>query len=472
MKSFLIAFIVLLIQTNSSLSQYGCQEIYSTPVYGITKFNSIRLNISNQKLVYIQHGRNGDTVVNESGTYYKLNKFNSSWFVPSNGFMSASWVSTPPTWICSPLTFFTVSPNDSNLIINYRYILGLCSGSGASITYNNGQTVTSLDGFSCGSEPLFPSGVDFKPSNDSVIYFGFPLIGTFPFKYSIFKSTNRGVSWNTLDTIESELRHVGRGYGKTGGFMKVNPFNENYIFTVGVDFMFMSTNSGADFFQTNIPFFKDLLFDYNNSLLYGYTNEKIYKSSDNGLHWDSIPEIIDFNTIELSPDNSNIFYGGANDGLYISSNAGVNWYLYNNSFTLSKKVIGLSKDPGTGDTIIAATDKAVYKVWASFVVGNGANNKNVVKEYKLEQNFPNPFNPVTKINYSITNEGFVKIKVYDVTGKNISTLVNDFKNPGSYSVLFDGSKHVSGVYFYRLEIYSNKIEEGLFTDVKRMLLIK
>ena len=123
MKSFLIAFIVLLIQTNSSLSQYGCQEIYSTPVYGITKFNSIRLNISNQKLVYIQHGRNGDTVVNESGTYYKLNKFNSSWFVPSNGFMSASWVSTPPTWICSPLTFFTVSPNDSNLIINYRYIL-------------------------------------------------------------------------------------------------------------------------------------------------------------------------------------------------------------------------------------------------------------------------------------------------------------------------------------------------------------
>ena len=93
--------------------------------------------------------------------------------------------------------------------------------------------------------------------------------------------------------------------------------------------------------------------------------------------------------------------------------------------------------------------------------------KNTQSPYKfsLNQNFPNPFNPSTMIEYTIANAGFVKMKVYDVLGKEVATLVNQKQNPGSYNVLFDASKLSSGVYFY-------KIESGNFTQVRKMILVK
>ncbi|MDQ3021131.1 MAG: T9SS type A sorting domain-containing protein [Bacteroidota bacterium] len=85
--------------------------------------------------------------------------------------------------------------------------------------------------------------------------------------------------------------------------------------------------------------------------------------------------------------------------------------------------------------------------------------------YKLNQNYPNPFNPTTTISYTIPIDGIVKIKVYDITGKEIKILENEFKTAGSYSVNFNGSNLASGVYFYKLELKE-------FSEVKRMLLIK
>ena len=85
--------------------------------------------------------------------------------------------------------------------------------------------------------------------------------------------------------------------------------------------------------------------------------------------------------------------------------------------------------------------------------------------YSLSQNYPNPFNPVTQIKFDIAKQGLTKLKIFDVLGREIMTLVNEVKTPGSYIVDFDGSNIASGVYFYRLE-------SGTFTDVKRMILIK
>jgi hypothetical protein len=89
----------------------------------------------------------------------------------------------------------------------------------------------------------------------------------------------------------------------------------------------------------------------------------------------------------------------------------------------------------------------------------------VPKEFRLEQNYPNPFNPTTTIKFSLPKEGYVEIKLYDVLGKEVATLVKDPYKAGVYSVTFDGSRLASGVYFYR-------IEAGDFRDVKKMVLIK
>jgi hypothetical protein len=86
-------------------------------------------------------------------------------------------------------------------------------------------------------------------------------------------------------------------------------------------------------------------------------------------------------------------------------------------------------------------------------------------EYFLSQNYPNPFNPVTHLEFGISDLGFVSLKVYDILGREVKTLVNEIKPAGRFKVEFDGSNFASGVYFYRLET-------GDFVQTKRMVLIK
>ena len=85
--------------------------------------------------------------------------------------------------------------------------------------------------------------------------------------------------------------------------------------------------------------------------------------------------------------------------------------------------------------------------------------------FNLYQNFPNPFNPTTKIIYEIPNSGNVKLIIYDSIGRKIKTLVNSIKNSGTYEVEFDASNLPSGIYFYQLQMNGNSI-------VKQMLLLK
>ncbi|MCF8353770.1 MAG: T9SS type A sorting domain-containing protein, partial [Melioribacteraceae bacterium] len=88
-----------------------------------------------------------------------------------------------------------------------------------------------------------------------------------------------------------------------------------------------------------------------------------------------------------------------------------------------------------------------------------------VKEYALSQNYPNPFNPTTNIMYQLPKEGRVVIKLYDILGREIQTLVNEPKSQGRYEFTFDGSKLSSGVYIYR-------ITSGEFTASKKFILMK
>ena len=113
-----------------------------------------------------------------------------------------------------------------------------------------------------------------------------------------------------------------------------------------------------------------------------------------------------------------------------------------------------------------------------------AENKNSIPHnFILYQNYPNPFNPTTKIKYTIPftfpllkgeNEagGFVTLKVFDILGKEVETIVNGNKKPGNYEATFNGSQLSSGVYFYRIEVHSNVNEAANFTDTKKLILLK
>ncbi len=92
-------------------------------------------------------------------------------------------------------------------------------------------------------------------------------------------------------------------------------------------------------------------------------------------------------------------------------------------------------------------------------------NTELPKANKMLDCYPNPFNPTTKISYVIGKPGMVSIEIYDIIGRVVKTLVNDYKYPGSYIVEFDGSNLSSGIYFY-------KFKAGNMTTVKKMMLIK
>ncbi|HSW55299.1 MAG TPA: T9SS type A sorting domain-containing protein [Ignavibacteriaceae bacterium] len=95
----------------------------------------------------------------------------------------------------------------------------------------------------------------------------------------------------------------------------------------------------------------------------------------------------------------------------------------------------------------------------------GENNNINASSLYLAQNYPNPFNPITKIQYAVGNRQFVSLKVYDILGRQVATLVNDEKSAGSYTVEFNAGELSSGVYYY-------KLTAGDFSEIKKLVLVK
>jgi hypothetical protein len=102
---------------------------------------------------------------------------------------------------------------------------------------------------------------------------------------------------------------------------------------------------------------------------------------------------------------------------------------------------------------------------SAMLTGTETNQNTVTENYSLKQNYPNPFNPVTNITYSLPKSGNVNIKIFDLSGREIQTLVNEFKNPGTYIISFDASDLASGLYFY-------KMTTANYSETKSMILMK
>lgn len=126
-------------------------------------------------------------------------------------------------------------------------------------------------------------------------------------------------------------------------------------------------------------------------------------------------------------------------------------------------IIGIRDNYNLGDIYIIKTDRTGY---SNPPVGISQYTGTIPNTFLLLQNFPNPFNPTTKLSFTLNESFFVTLRIYDATGRPIQDLINTFKQTGSYEEFFNGSNLPSGIYFYSL-ILNNKI-----ADSKKMLLIK
>jgi len=123
----------------------------------------------------------------------------------------------------------------------------------------------------------------------------------------------------------------------------------------------------------------------------------------------------------------------------------------------------------TGESFQNITNSAFHNYdddkQSKFKLGKNSLNIEIPNKYELYQNFPNPFNPSTTINFGVPNSSFVSLKIYDLLGREVATLVKEKLSPGKYSIDFDGTNFASGVYFY-------KIIAGEFEQVRKMVLMK
>lgn len=301
---------------------------------------------------------------------------------------------------------------------------------------NNIYFRDSLNGYMAGSEGKIyyttNTGADWhRALVDSSVFFSFPVEkikfiddktgyaagGAFDIAGMMWKSTNGGINWRSV-------------------IVGPEPMNDLYIFDVnniicaGGDFEYgpsklTTTNGGL-----NWNYLEFGIFGIANSIDFRTYNEgwislgivdTFLMTTDHGNSWTSVS----------APDNSRIY-----DIQFIDQRNG--WAV------------------GNGGVILKYNAK---------IIGINENSYSIPEYAKLYQNYPNPFNPSTLISYDLADPGNVSLKVFDILGKEVITLVNDYQTAGSHSINFDGGSLSSGVYYYTLKA-------GEFIQTKRLVLIK
>ena len=316
--------------------------------------------------------------------------------------------------------------------------------------------------------------------------------------YSVYRSTDYGLTWFQASQGLNNLK---------ANVLAIDQQNNIYAGTaIGV---FFSSNYGNPWIQTslnNLPI--TALITVSPGRVFAGTNSGVYESTNFGMNWSLLNDNLMNTTIKsFTLDSAGILYVGTDEGVYRSSysiipveltsftanvsgnDVTLNWTTAtetnNFRFTIERsqaesewQKIGFV--PGFGTTTepksYSFTDEDVttgiyrYRLKqidfdGSFTYSNEIEVDFIPKEFVLYQNYPNPFNPSTTIKYQIPELSFVTIKVYDVLGNEITTLVNEEKSIGSYEVEFNATNLPSGIYFY-------KIQAGSFVETKKMTLLK
>jgi len=293
----------------------------------------------------------------------------------------------------------------------------------------------------------------------------------------VAKSTDGGNNWVELSPAFASAQELIDQYW----------FDANTGWLCGNDVLLYTTNGGISFTNlfTNIPpsgngHISLLAIKFVNQLTgwIGAANlerNNVYKSTNGGLNW-----VFQSNPVSVGDMNQ------INDILFLNTDTG--WAIHG---TPGSGAIMFTVDGGESwvieelsinwfDCLTNNQNKKLWcggsygKVWysdRSFPIGISGNG-NIPVDYKLFQNYPNPFNPTTVISFSIgipsgqlAVNSFTTLKIYDIVGREVETLLNEQLLPGTYEVDFDGSRYPSGVYYYQLKA-------GSFINTRKMVLVK
>jgi len=311
----------------------------------------------------------------------------------------------------------------------------------------------------------------------------------------VFRSTDNGDSWEQVNTYLTY---------KNVNDLAIN--SSDHIFAAIEEFgIYRSTDNANTWLQINsglTNLYVNSLFTSMNGSVFAGTDGGIFKSTNNGDSWELKNSGLSNQTILTFAGNSlGHVFAGTMGGIFRSTDGGENWLQINNGLSglVTRCIVIDSEDHifmggssvyrsiDNGDNWVKIED-GLYSTPLSLAVNS--NNKIfagttgagvfyltevptsvdyfqtlTLSNFTLQQNYPNPFNSATAIQYSIPHRCNVTLKVYDILGKEVTTLVNEEKDQGVYTINFDANNLASGLYLYR-------IQAGSFVETKKMILMK
>lgn len=340
---------------------------------------------------------------------------------------------------------------------NPSYILGETQNNGVRRSTNGGASWTSaisgLSGTGAWVAPLIS-----HPSQATVFYTARQLI---------FKTTNWAASWFALPSS---------GLSGTIREMAISRSNPNLIYATAGSTIYKSTDEGSTFTNvssglptrtiTSVYVHPD---SQNTAIVTfsGFGAGKIYKTTNGASSWINIS-----GNLPDSPVNDGlIYYPGISTsvlfvamdiGVFITTNYGTTWTELADGLP-NTVAMHLDYHQTSNKLRIGTHGRSVWEMANPVKLINYETN--IPSEYYLSQNYPNPFNPVTMIKYHLPKAEMVSLKIYDIMGREIRKIIDEYQSAGIYTIQFDASNIPSGVYFYTL--YSDG-----FSQTRKMIIIK
>jgi len=343
---------------------------------------------------------------------------------------------------------------DNNEVLASVRNSGIYRTSDNGITWNNSGT----------GIPEAYQSADILISPEGYIFAGVNTI-EFPDTLKIFHSSDNGNTWSKIYQPETNDFNT----------LEIDASGNLYLFKLQSfkTALLRSSDNGNTWTEIDLSeFFFVSEFTSSQNNLYISVSGNIYKSIDMGINWTEIPrggwQTSSLNALSVNK-RGDIFVSAGQD-IYLSMNDGVSWidagsgitnnaYINNFVFDNLNYIYGLNYYYG------------IFKSAQPTITGISTNlsNSEIPDSYSLSQNFPNPFNPSTVINYHIPVSGKVKLKVTDISGKEVAMLVNEFQSKGDYKAEFNSYNNnislSSGIYFYTLETAG-------FISTRKMILLK
>ncbi len=355
-----------------------------------------------------------------------------------------------------------VSVNSPNSAISFSNILGIDANT-ALVTGSNttAYVYKTLNGGANWSLVFSQTGgvinaISFMSlaNIDAMFMAGNPVGG----RWSLWTSTNAGITWDStgwyLPQSGTETGYKNSLFFWRGPYYTAKIwFGTNnariYNFKYGQGWSAQSTGTQIDILALSLA---DTITGHA-----GSSSAGLY-TTNGGQNWGVNPVMIgsgSINGIAFSQEGSYYLRGSS---VYFSA-TGYNYTAYTQTGTYTH----ISK-PIYRNNIWAIRDNGGISKFTS-TIGINLISSQVPSSFSLSQNYPNPFNPLTKIRFDVPRSENVLIKVYDMLGREIETLVNQQLQPGTYEVEWDAAEYPSGVYFY-------KISTENYTETRKMILIK